>query len=147
MNWTAVSRLLHRRLDLVEETGETFYAGIEQVPAGTAFELRADGALKEWQFWSLDELPEITVTDPPAQFRELFQDAVRLRMRSDVPVGVSLSGGIDSTSIISVMATHRTAAGTVVPAGRARVIVAPAASAPAVGGGPATAADGVRDAV
>ena len=38
-------------------------------------------------------------------------------------------------------------AGTVVPAGRASVIVAPAASAPVVGGGPATAADGVRDAV
>jgi asparagine synthase (glutamine-hydrolysing) len=115
VNWTAVSRLLHRRLDLVEETGETFYAGIEQVPAGSAFELRADGELREWRFWSLDVLPEITVTEPPAQFRELFQDAVRLRMRSDVPVGVSLSGGIDSTSIISVMASHRTAAGTGAP--------------------------------
>jgi asparagine synthase (glutamine-hydrolysing) len=115
VNWTAVSRLLQRRLDLVEETGETFYADIEQVPAGCAFELRADGSFREWRFWSLDELPDLAITDPAAQFRELFDDAVRLRMRSDVPVGVSLSGGLDSTSIISVMASHRAAADAVAP--------------------------------
>ncbi len=109
-NWEAVSRSLRRRLDLVEDTGETFYAGIEQVPAGSAFELRPSGEFAEWRFWSLNELPQTTVTDPPAQFRELFEDAVRLRMRSDVPVGVSLSGGLDSTSIISVMANARAAA-------------------------------------
>jgi asparagine synthase (glutamine-hydrolysing) len=114
-NWTAVSRLLYRRLDAVGETGETFYTDIEQVPAGSAFELRASGDVAEWRYWSLDELPDVTVSDPPAQFRALFEDAVRLRMRSDVPVGVSLSGGLDSTSIISVMATARAAAGPVAP--------------------------------
>jgi asparagine synthase (glutamine-hydrolysing) len=109
-NWEVVSRSLRRRLDLVENTGETFYAGIEQIPAGSAFELRPSGDFAEWRFWSLDDLPQMTVADPPAQFRELFDDAVRLRMRSDVPVAVSLSGGLDSTSIISVMASARAAA-------------------------------------
>ena len=42
--------------------------------------------------------------DPARAFSELFEDAVRLRMRSDVPVGVCLSGGLDSTAIICAMA-------------------------------------------
>ncbi len=41
--------------------------------------------------------------DPVATFRDLFQDAVRLRMRSDVPVGSSLSGGLDSAAIVGMM--------------------------------------------
>jgi asparagine synthase (glutamine-hydrolysing) len=114
-NWKTVSLALRHRLDLIEDTSETFYAGIDQVPGGSAFELRPNGDVAEWRFWSLDEGPEAAVEDPPAQFRQLFEDAVRLRMRSDVPVGVSLSGGLDSTSIMSVMATARAAAGSVAP--------------------------------
>ncbi len=114
-NWEAVSRSLRRRLDLVADTGETFYTGIEKVPAGSAFELRSSGDVAEWRFWSLDDLPQVTISDPPAQFRELFEDAVRLRMRSDVPVGVSLSGGLDSSSIISVVANARAGARSISP--------------------------------
>jgi len=114
-NWRTVGQSLRHRLDLVADTGETFYAGIEQVPAGSAFELRPNGSSSDWRYWSLDDLPEASIEDPPAQFRELFEDAVRLRMRSDVPVGVSLSGGLDSTSIISVMTKARAAASSVNP--------------------------------
>lgn len=39
----------------------------------------------------------------PDEFRELFSSAVGLRLRSDVPVGVCLSGGLDSSSIVSVL--------------------------------------------
>ena len=103
-NWSAVSRfLLDRRLDAVTED-ETFHAGIEQIPAGTGFELHPNGHFDQWRYWSLEELPPATIGHPPTEFRELFEDAVRLRMRSDVPVGVALSGGLDSTSIISMMA-------------------------------------------
>lgn len=54
------------------------------------------------QWWSTrDHLPAVprTFEDQAERFRELFVDAVRIRMRSDVALGTCLSGGFDSTSI------------------------------------------------
>src|SRR5262245_4694092 len=103
-NWRTITQyLLDDRLDASERT---FYLGIEQVPAGTAFEADAAGRMRSWRYWSLPAAAEDAgeSADPPETYRALFEDAVRLRMRSDVPVGVQLSGGLDSTSIISSMA-------------------------------------------
>mgnify|MGYP002085185139 CR=1 FL=1 len=52
----------------------------------------------------LADAPAVESDDPATTFFELFEDAVRMRLRSDVPVGVSLSGGLDSTSIMCSMA-------------------------------------------
>jgi asparagine synthase (glutamine-hydrolysing) len=87
--------------------GDTFHVGIEEIPAGSAFELRLDGRMTEWRYWSLPLQTDLGPADPPRVFFETLADAVRLRTRSDVPVGVSLSGGLDSTAIICHMATLR----------------------------------------
>lgn len=108
-NWRTAARfLLQERLD---DTTETFYDGIVQVGAGAAFELDLRGNYREWPFWSLDDIAKSYTADPAEVFAELFEDAVRLHMRSDVPVGVSLSGGLDSTSIMCASARIRAASG------------------------------------
>ena len=50
-----------------------------------------------------EELPSASDRDLVAQFEALLQHAVSLRLRADVPIGVSLSGGLDSASIAAVM--------------------------------------------
>jgi len=104
-NWqVAADFLLHGKLD---ETPATFYAGIEQVPPGCAFEIRLDGTSRQWTYWSLSDIEPEPLPDAEEAIAELLEGAVRLRLRSDVPVGVCLSGGLDSTAIICAMARNR----------------------------------------
>lgn len=109
INWAvAADFLLEGRLDVGTET---FFDGIERVPAAHAFELSRDGRYRQWRYWQFPgELPT-PGSDPALDFAELFEDAVRIHMRSDVPVGVHLSGGLDSTSIICAAARLRRAEG------------------------------------
>lgn len=105
INWkTAAAFLLEGRLD---SQGETFYDGIEQIPPGSGFEVGLDGSWEQWLFWSLDKLSPSLVENPAERFADLFEDSVRIRMRSDVPVGVCLSGGLDSTAIICAAARQQ----------------------------------------
>jgi len=105
INWRTAARfLLEGRLDGQEET---FYEGIRQIPPGSGFEVEMDGTWRQWSFWSLEALPTTVSANPAAAFADLFEDSVRIRMRSDVPVGVCLSGGLDSTAIICAAARHR----------------------------------------
>jgi asparagine synthase (glutamine-hydrolysing) len=104
-NWqVAADFLIEGKLD---ETPATFYAGIEQVPPGHAFELRLDGQWRQWAYWSLPAVDPEPPADVEGALADLLEDAVRIRLRSDVPVGVCLSGGLDSTAIICAMARHR----------------------------------------
>ena len=106
-NWSLAARFLVN--GEIDETCETFYTGIEQIPPGGAFEIDATGQMRQWRFWSLDDATWDVGTNPAATFADLFEDAVRVHTRSDVPVGVHLSGGLDSTSIICALARLRAA--------------------------------------
>jgi asparagine synthase (glutamine-hydrolysing) len=66
-----------------------------------------EGAWHQWAFWSLDAISPAVSNNPAETFADLFEDSVRIRMRSDVPVGVCLSGGLDSTAIICAAARQR----------------------------------------
>src|SRR6266702_3850441 len=104
-NWQVTADfLVHGKLD---ETPATFYAGIEQVPPGCAFEIRLDGRWRQWAYWSLSGIEPQPLPDAEEAVAELLEGAVRLRLRSDVPVGVCLSGGSDTREIICVITTHR----------------------------------------
>jgi asparagine synthase (glutamine-hydrolysing) len=90
----------------IEGSAQTLHRGITRLPAGHCAVWR-DGQLNTERWWNTTEhLVEIPA--PPQarveRFRELFFDAVTLRMRSDVPIGTCLSGGFDSSAIACAMA-------------------------------------------
>ncbi|MGH7689961.1 MAG: asparagine synthase (glutamine-hydrolyzing) [Gemmatimonadaceae bacterium] len=96
VNQTAVARYLFFG-DLDFGT-DTFYERIEAVAPGTWFTIDGDGRFRSGRHW---ELPEDVDESPDyRELAELFHNAVTIRLRSDVPVGVFLSGGLDSTSIL-----------------------------------------------
>ncbi len=85
----------------------SFYAGIEHFPRGRWWRVDSDGDVEEGRFWALDpgRLDEgIDDEEALARFREVFWDAVRVRLRADVPVATLLSGGLDSGSVTAVAA-------------------------------------------
>jgi asparagine synthase (glutamine-hydrolysing) len=89
-----------------ESTEECVIEGVKRFPAGNCAWFM-DGKLAIRRWWNtLDHLvtAPLRYEDQVEQFRELFLDACRLRMRSDVPLGTALSGGLDSSATISAMA-------------------------------------------
>ena len=86
-----------------EATERCLIEGVKRFPAGHWGEF-AGGKLKLHRYWNtLDHLQDVP-QDYRAQvnrFRELWDDACRLRLRSDVPVGAALSGGLDSAAVVS----------------------------------------------
>ena len=81
----------------------TFYDGIDQLPASHALLLEG-GRQHVWRFWDIDPAYRIHYKDEAEyaeHFRELFKEAVACRLRSIKPVGLALSGGLDSGSIAS----------------------------------------------
>lgn len=91
----------------VEATQRTLFKNVRRLQGGHCALIGADGAIKLTRWWNtLDHLQEVPqgLKAQAGHFRELFHDAVRLRMRSDVPVGSCLSGGFDSSAIVCTLA-------------------------------------------
>ena len=104
-DWSRISEwLVGPSLDSIPARGRTFFAGVREVLPATAFEVSLDGRVREWTYWSLDGIERREHPDPVGAFGELFDDAIKLQARADVPVGVSLSGGLDSTLITCQLA-------------------------------------------
>jgi asparagine synthase (glutamine-hydrolysing) len=95
---------------LIDHTSETLFAGVEQLAPGSLLVVTAGGVGTPRRWYSAQPSPrsKASVAD---SVRELFVDAVRLRLRSDVPVGTALSGGIDSSSVMTVAAMLNREAG------------------------------------
>jgi len=89
----------------MEHGGSTFFAGIREFPAGSTAMFRpGDATLTPRPFWTLDVGPlELSEDEAVARVEELLIDSLRLRLRSDAPLGLSLSGGLDSTLLLGLM--------------------------------------------
>lgn len=64
-----------------------------------------NGRVRKYRYWNYPQKVDRSITFDSAskKFREIFIDAVRIRMRSDVPVGSTLSSGLDSSAIVGVI--------------------------------------------
>ncbi len=80
--------------------------GANKVEPGTMLVVSAERGIETRRYWRLQFRPDFTPKRDhwEEELRELFTDAVRLRLRSDVPLGTLLSGGVDSTLIAGTLA-------------------------------------------
>ena len=90
----------------IEGLGKTIFQNINQVRPGCHLTVTPEGNVEEIQWWSTaNHLVKVPgkYEDQVKQFKELFTDAVRIRLRSDVPLASALSGGLDSSSVFSMI--------------------------------------------
>jgi asparagine synthase (glutamine-hydrolysing) len=117
LNRDTVAQFLYQ--GLIDGSTATFFDGIERLEAGTFMEIDLSGPVRLSRPVRFQTPP--FAGDPASiplprfieELRELFIDTVKVRLRSDVPVGVLLSGGIDSSSIAAV--AHRITGANVAP--------------------------------
>jgi asparagine synthase (glutamine-hydrolysing) len=99
---------------LVDGLEDTFFAGVKRLPAATITRVSADG-VRFRRYWHLPsraaELAgslngSASSPDVFGRIERALDEAVRVHLRSDVPVGVCLSGGLDSSAVVGLAARH-----------------------------------------
>jgi asparagine synthase (glutamine-hydrolysing) len=104
-NYEKVFRYISTNYRYVDIDDKTFFKDIFQVPKSSFMEIDNDLNLKTTAYWALGNNmvnPEMSDSQAVNEYRDLLVDSVKLRLRSDVPVGCMLSGGLDSTSITCI---------------------------------------------
>ncbi len=109
--------LLSRRIDaraldhyltwLAVPDPDTMFEGIHKLPPAHMLVMGADGDPRIERYWQLRPRPDaepLRFADAAERLLDLLQQSVRLRLRADVPVGVLLSGGVDSSAIVALAA-------------------------------------------
>jgi asparagine synthase (glutamine-hydrolysing) len=94
--------------DFYDHTDDTFFQGIQKLPSGSWMSVKPDKVSVPRPYWSLHaEAGGIEVDADPQKREETFlhlcSDAVRCHLQSDVPVGVALSGGLDSATLLALL--------------------------------------------
>lgn len=100
-------RAAHNASTGLDADRQTVFNDVQQLLPGEAMEVDVRTLERRiWSYWSIQPSPMREDSDEQevfAEFRELLTDSVRLRLRSDVPVGSCLSGGLDSSAIVCIV--------------------------------------------
>lgn len=84
---------------------KTMFKGIVKLMPGHAMTVSTNGNVQTWPYWNFNRVApsNLTFTDAKEKLRELLKESVRMRLMSEVPLGVFLSGGLDSSAITALM--------------------------------------------
>lgn len=99
--YQGILRDLYNQFFYVDASEETFFAQVKQLLPGHYLTLK-EGRLEIRKYWSLNFKDKIFHKDDwkyIEEFKSIFENAVKIRLRGDVPLGVYLSGGLDSSSV------------------------------------------------
>lgn len=102
-NWPVVYNYLMNSILCYSE--ETFFKHIQRLNSAHSLIVSPQG-LRKYKYWDYQNynIKNYNDTTPEKTFYDLFYDAVKIRTRSDVPVALTLSGGLDSSSIAAFFA-------------------------------------------
>ncbi len=98
---------MFQALHMCTAEGSTLYRGVRQLPPGHAMTFEA-GELRLRSYWDIDYPSRRSRPPPPSEpeavhaVGRLLEDAVRVRLRADVPIACYLSGGVDSSSVLGL---------------------------------------------
>lgn len=87
------------------EKSQTFFQSVQKLEPAHFIIVKGDLVLQKKRYWSIDIENKINISfdDAIVRFRELFLRSVKTKLRSDVSVGSSLSGGLDSSTIVCLL--------------------------------------------
>lgn len=90
--------------------GDTTFGSVKQLPPGYCMSIGRDGVHDREQYWDIPFSQDRSIMEDQEscfeRLHELLVDAVKIRLRADVPVGAYLSGGLDSSTITSIIRNY-----------------------------------------
>jgi asparagine synthase (glutamine-hydrolysing) len=103
-DWTSLSMLL--RSSEGYRLTESCFENVFRIPPAHNLVVTADGIeIKRYWDYPVESDPPLTMEEAAEEVHALLLDAIRIRMRSDVPVGSTVSGGVDSSSVVCLLRT------------------------------------------
>lgn len=107
VNIDQIRRYLVNGYKALYKQNRTWFEGVNELPAGCSALVTEPGTVTASSYWQLSYSPRpMPASDALDGARERLIEAVRLRLRSDVPIAFCLSGGVDSTTLAGIAVKH-----------------------------------------
>lgn len=104
INLKQINRYLFQGYKALNKSKENFWTGIQEVAPGQCISVSMHNHVTSYKYWSpvVKVNTMLSEVDAINGVRDHLLDSVKIRLRSDVPLAFSLSGGVDSASILSI---------------------------------------------